>query len=64
MIWEVLGSFLLAKSITILGYKEVDIVEAMSFFEALSWLKVLELEDVIIEGDSKLVVEAIVSPCF
>lgn len=53
------GQFILARTLVIHGRLEVDIGEVMGFFEALSWLKYLNLGVVVIEGDSKVVVDAI-----
>ncbi|KAL8474699.1 hypothetical protein ACS0TY_031225 [Phlomoides rotata] len=55
------GVFLAARSLVFSGYLEVDISEAMRFMEALSWVKHLGFENVIVEGDSKVVVDAILS---
>ncbi|KAL8511486.1 hypothetical protein ACS0TY_018039 [Phlomoides rotata] len=55
------GIFLAARSLVFSGYLEVVIGEAMGFMEVLSWAKRLGLENVIVEGDSKVVVDAILS---
>lgn len=53
--------FILTKSSVRPGRVEVDVGEAMGFYEALSWLHAQELENVIIEGNFKIVVDAIAS---
>ncbi|KAL8530720.1 hypothetical protein ACS0TY_007672 [Phlomoides rotata] len=55
------GIFLAVRSLVFSGYLEVDIGEAMGFIEALSWVKCMGLENVIVEGDSKVVVDVILS---
>lgn len=37
----------------------MDIGEVMGFYEALTWVRNLGLENVVIEGDSKLVINDI-----
>lgn len=54
-----LGVFVMARTLIIQGCLDMKIGEAMGFFEALSWIQNLLLENVIIEGDSKIVVDAI-----
>ncbi|KAL8547886.1 hypothetical protein ACS0TY_007264 [Phlomoides rotata] len=41
------------------GYPEVDVGEAIGFFEALSWLKEMDYGEVLVEGDAKIVVDAV-----
>lgn len=42
-----------------MGKLEVDVGESMDFFEALSWVKALGFDRVVVEGDAKGVVDAI-----
>lgn len=53
-------AFVAGRSLVIAGCVDVDIGEAMGFLEALSWVKHLGLHNVIVEGDSKSSVDAIV----
>lgn len=53
------GSFVAARSMTIDGCLETDVGEAMGFLEALSWIKRLNIGNVEIEGDARVVVDAI-----
>lgn len=55
------GHFILARTMVFHGRLEVDVGEVMGFFEALSWLQTLNLGSVVIEGDSKIVVDALKS---
>ncbi|KAL8521752.1 hypothetical protein ACS0TY_012047 [Phlomoides rotata] len=56
------GEFVAARTIVLVGCVTVDVGEAMGFYEALLWLKDLGIENVIVEGDVKLIVDAINSP--
>ncbi|KAL8502197.1 hypothetical protein ACS0TY_021350 [Phlomoides rotata] len=51
--------FVITLTIVSVGCMIVDIGEALGFFEALLWLKDMEIENVIVEGDVKIVVDAI-----
>ncbi|KAL8479489.1 hypothetical protein ACS0TY_026401 [Phlomoides rotata] len=53
------GVFVAAKTVVCHCLKDVDIGEAMGFMEALSWVKNLGLQNVVIEGDAKIVVDSI-----
>ncbi|KAL8477087.1 hypothetical protein ACS0TY_029410 [Phlomoides rotata] len=53
------GEFIAAKTVVYHSILDVDIGEAMGFMEALSWVKDLGLQNVVIEGDAKIVVDAI-----
>lgn len=53
------GDFILAKSLSLSGCLSVDLGEAMGFSEVLSWVKSLQLDRVIVEGDAKIVIDAI-----
>ncbi|KAL8485077.1 hypothetical protein ACS0TY_027394 [Phlomoides rotata] len=55
------GSFVAARSLTVVGCMSVDVGEAMGFMEALSWIKELRLSHVLLEGDSIIVVDVIKS---
>lgn len=57
-----LGIFILAKTMTMPGRLDVDVGEAMGFFEDLFWVKALGFESVVIEGDAKVVMDAIATP--
>ncbi|KAL8478257.1 hypothetical protein ACS0TY_030236 [Phlomoides rotata] len=41
------------------GCVEVEVGEAMNFFETLSWAKSMNLEKVVIEGDVNVVLDAV-----
>ncbi|KAL8520756.1 hypothetical protein ACS0TY_011343 [Phlomoides rotata] len=53
------GSFVQGRSLIILGCMDVDEGAALGFLEALSWAKSLGLDNGIIEGDAKVVVDGI-----
>ncbi|KAL8528675.1 hypothetical protein ACS0TY_006212 [Phlomoides rotata] len=53
------GEFLAGKTLLIPGCMNVDKGEVMGFFEALSWVKSLDMANEIVEGDAKIVVDAI-----
>ncbi|KAL8527351.1 hypothetical protein ACS0TY_005280 [Phlomoides rotata] len=53
-------SFVAARSLIVAGCMNVDVGKAMGFVEALSWIKDLGLSHVLLEGDSKVVIDAIV----
>lgn len=53
------GQFLAARTIMVPGLLSVDIGEAMGFMEALSWIKEMRSGKTIIEGDAKIVIDAI-----
>ncbi|KAL8496432.1 hypothetical protein ACS0TY_020229 [Phlomoides rotata] len=52
------GSHVCSRSLTLPGLYSSDEGEAIGLFEALNWIKELDLRDVIIEMDAKLVVDA------
>lgn len=53
------GTFVAARTLVLPGMVPADVGEAMGFVEALSWVKGMKLENVIVEGDARLVVDAI-----
>ncbi|KAL8488919.1 hypothetical protein ACS0TY_024534 [Phlomoides rotata] len=53
------GTFLEGRTKLLDCYPEVDVGEAIGFFEALSWLKEMNNGEVIVEGDAKIVVDAV-----
>lgn len=55
------GSFMLAHTLVFSDRLDVDVGEIMGFHEALSWAQRLGLEQVCIEGDSKVAVDALIS---
>ncbi|KAL8488536.1 hypothetical protein ACS0TY_024713 [Phlomoides rotata] len=54
-----IGDFIMGCTLIFEGYVEVKVGEAMGFFEVLSWAKSMNLEKVVIEGDAKVVVDAL-----
>lgn len=52
-------TFIAARSVVLPGMVPIDIGEAMGSMEALSLIKGMQLENAIIEGDARLVVDAI-----
>ncbi|KAL8538339.1 hypothetical protein ACS0TY_000358 [Phlomoides rotata] len=52
------GTHIFSKSLNMLGLYSLDEGEAIGLFEALGWIKELDLRNVIIEMDAKLVVDA------
>ncbi|KAL8530588.1 hypothetical protein ACS0TY_007571 [Phlomoides rotata] len=56
------GEFIIGRSRVFEGCVGADIREALGFFEALSWLKEVRYDEVMVEGDAKIVVDAINSP--
>lgn len=55
------GEFIAARSMIFSLLLSPDEGEALGFFEALSWIKSWGLTNVIVEGDAKVVVDAIKS---
>lgn len=53
------GNHILGRTLLVAASAGVTEGEALGFFEALSWIKDLGLEKVVIEGDAKVVVDAI-----
>ncbi|KAL8472219.1 hypothetical protein ACS0TY_029440 [Phlomoides rotata] len=57
------GAFVMGRTKIFTGCFDVDVGEALGFYEAFSWLKELELNCVMVEGDSKIVVDDINYKC-
>ncbi|KAL8529656.1 hypothetical protein ACS0TY_006912 [Phlomoides rotata] len=55
------GNFVMDRSLNFLGCMEVDVGEAHGFLKALSWIKEMGLEKVMVKGDAKIEVNAIKS---
>lgn len=55
------GTFVMGCSKVWMGCKDVELGEAMGFYEALSWIKSLVISKVILEGNAKIVVDDIKS---
>ncbi|KAL8523568.1 hypothetical protein ACS0TY_013515 [Phlomoides rotata] len=53
------GTFLEGRTKLLDCYPEVNVGEAIGFFEALSWLKEMNYGEVIVEEDAKIVVDAV-----
>ncbi|KAL8529029.1 hypothetical protein ACS0TY_006481 [Phlomoides rotata] len=53
------GDFFAAQTVVYHCIMDVDIGKAMGFMEALSWVKNCGLQNVMIEGDAKIVVDVI-----
>ncbi|KAL8515324.1 hypothetical protein ACS0TY_014147 [Phlomoides rotata] len=53
------GTFLEGRTKLLEGCPGVDVGEAIGFFEALSWLKEMDYGEVVVEGDAKIVVDAV-----
>ncbi|XP_073042037.1 uncharacterized protein [Primulina eburnea] len=53
------GSFISARINALPGLVEIKEAEAMSFKEALSWVEDMDLQEIIFESDSKVVIDAV-----
>lgn len=49
------GGFIVGKTVVIDGCLEVEEGEVMGLYEALSWIKDMDLQEVIVEGDAKII---------
>ncbi|KAL8492154.1 hypothetical protein ACS0TY_023692 [Phlomoides rotata] len=54
-----LGEFIIGRSLILPGYYTADVGEAYGVYEALSWIKMLNMDNVVIEMDAKLVFDAL-----
>ncbi|KAL8543899.1 hypothetical protein ACS0TY_004448 [Phlomoides rotata] len=62
VLYDDMGNFITARTLVFSGRLDVDTGEAMSFLEAISWVKYLQLQKIVIKGNSKVVVDALNSP--
>ncbi|KAL8526378.1 hypothetical protein ACS0TY_015552 [Phlomoides rotata] len=53
LLWGALGNFIMGRTLIFHGCVDVKVGEAMGFFEALSWANNLNLEKVVVEGDTE-----------
>ncbi|KAL8533694.1 hypothetical protein ACS0TY_009914 [Phlomoides rotata] len=62
-LWDCTGSHVYSRTLALTGLYASDEDETIDLFEALTWVTELDLRNVLIEMDAKLVVDAFNTPC-